>query len=71
MKFCDFSDSKFFHLDIITVQIRKLRAETEREMPELVFKAFNCLRDFYLQVSDLGVGQIRKKYLDKLQENNP
>ena len=38
------------------VQIRKLRAE--REMPELVFKAFNYLIDFYLQDSDLSIGQI-------------
>ena len=41
------------------VQIRKLRPE--RDMPELVFKAFNCLRDFCLKVSDLSTGQIRKQ----------
>ena len=41
---------RFFKLQvlsfrIIIVQIRKLRAE--REMPELVFKAFNCLTLFW------------------------
>ena len=60
-------NAQFGHL--VTVQIRKLR--TEREITEWFFKAFNCLRDFYLQVSDLSKRQIENKHLGKLQENNP